>query len=257
MIDHLKKQIIDSRFKHKIIDKLSDYQLDSKDAYKIQEEINNILSNNGLGKIIGYKIGCTNKAIQKELNVVEPIYGALFKNKVIKNDSNLSIKNFIKVGVECEIYVSISKDIIDQDQFSKEKIENLINYCGLSLEIVEDRFVEIKKNTIEHIIIDGSLGNSIILGKKIRNKFSNYSKFIGRLFLNNKEIYSCSSDSILGDPLNALKWYFQKQLALKRTINKGEIISLGSITPLLWINKPCTIKAKIDELGECSINFTN
>ena len=53
MIDHLKKQIIDSRFKHKIIDKLSDYQLDSKDAYKIQEEINNILSNNGLGKIIG------------------------------------------------------------------------------------------------------------------------------------------------------------------------------------------------------------
>ena len=257
MIDHLKKQIIDGRFKHKSLDKLSDYQLDSKDAYKIQEEINNIFSNNGLGKIIGYKIGCTNRAIQKELNVVEPIYGALFKNKVIKNNSNLSIKNFIKVGVECEIYVSISKDIIDQDQFSKEKIQNLINYCGLSLEIVEDRFVEIKKNTIEHIIIDGSLGNSIILSKKIRHKFSNYSKFIGKLFLNNKEIYSCSSDSILGDPLNALKWYFQKKLALKRTINKGEIISLGSITPLLWINKPCTIKAKIDELGECSINFTN
>ena len=95
------------------------------------------------------------------------------------------------------------------------------------------------------------------MGKKIRHKFSNYSKFIGRLFLNNKEIYSCSSDSILGNPLNALKWYFKKKLALNRTINKGEIISLGSITPLLWINKPCTIKAKIDELGECSINFTN
>ena len=257
MIDHLKKQIIDSRLKHKSLDKLSDYQLGSKNAYKIQEEINNILSNNGLGKIIGYKIGCTNEAVQKELNVVEPIFGALFKNKVIENNSNVSMKNFIKVGVECEIYVNIAKDIINQDQFSKEKTENLINYCGLSLEIVEDRFVEIKKNSIEHIIIDGSLGNSIILGKKIRHKFSNYSKFIGRLFLNNKEIHSCSSDSILGNPLNALKWYFQKKLALNRTINKGEIISLGSITPLLWINKPCTIKAKIDELGECSINFTN
>ena len=49
MIDHLKKQIIDGRFKHKSLDKLSDYQVDPKDAYKIQEEINNILSNNGLG----------------------------------------------------------------------------------------------------------------------------------------------------------------------------------------------------------------
>ena len=54
-----------------------------------------------------------------------------------------------------------------------------------------------------------------------------------------------------------LNGIFKKKLELRRTINKGEIISLGSITPLLWINKPCTIKAKIDELGECSINFTN
>ena len=33
MIDHLKKQIVDGRFKNKILDKLSDYQVDSKDAY--------------------------------------------------------------------------------------------------------------------------------------------------------------------------------------------------------------------------------
>ena len=65
MINDLKKKIIDGRFKHKLLDNLSDYQVNSKDAYKIQEEINNILSNNGLGEIIGYKIGCTNKAIQK------------------------------------------------------------------------------------------------------------------------------------------------------------------------------------------------
>ena len=111
MINHLKKQIIDSRFKHKILDKLSDYQVDSKDAYKIQEEINNILSNNGLGKIIGYKIGCTNKAIQKELNVVEPIYGALFKNKVIKNNSNLSIKILLKSELNVKFMLAFPKTL--------------------------------------------------------------------------------------------------------------------------------------------------
>ena len=47
-----------------------------------------------MGKIIGYKIGCTNKAIQKELNVVEPIYGALFKNKV-----NFGLTNYI-IGIK-------------------------------------------------------------------------------------------------------------------------------------------------------------
>ena len=256
MINDLKEKIIEGRLKHKLLNNLSDYQFNLEDAYNIQEEINNTLSINGLGKIIGYKIGCTNKAIQKELNIVEPIYGALFKNKVIKNNSDISLKNFIKVGVECELYVTVAKNIINKHHLSKEKIENLFDYCGLSLEIVEDRFAEIKENKVEHVIIDGSLGNSIILNKKIINKFNNYSKFIGRLFLNNQEVYSSFSNSILGNPLNALKWYFQKRLELNKTIKKGEIISLGSITPLLWIKKPCSIKAKIDELGECSINFT-
>lgn len=255
MINGLNNKIINARLKQSILSDLSKYSIKLKNAYNIQENINKKLSLNGLGKIVGYKIGCTNKAIQEELNIVEPIYGALFKNKVLKNNSNLSIKNFKKVGVECEIYVIVSKNITNPKELSKKTFKKIFNYCGLSLEIVEDRFLEIKKNKIEHIIIDGALGNSIILGKKIKNKFNDYSKFIGRLFLNNKEIYSSSSDSILGDPLNALEWYFNKKLEMKKIINKGEIISLGSITPLLWVNKPCSIRAKIDEFDECTVNF--
>ena len=45
----LKKQIIDGRFKHKLLDKLSDYQVIPKFKKKL------IIY---LGKIIGYKIGC-------------------------------------------------------------------------------------------------------------------------------------------------------------------------------------------------------
>ena len=76
MINDLKEKIIDSRLKHKLLDNLSDYQFNLEDAYNIQDEINNILSINGLGKIIGYKIGCTNKAIQKELNIIDDQYRA-------------------------------------------------------------------------------------------------------------------------------------------------------------------------------------
>ena len=255
MINLLTKSIIDARLNKKLLNDFPDYYLNLNDAYKIQEKINSKLSLNKFGDFIGYKIGCTNKVIQEELNVSEPIYGAIFKNKVLKNHSNIPIKNFIKVGVECEIYVIISKNITNLEELSKNKITNLFDYCGLSLDIVEDRFLEIKKNKVEYIIADGALGNSIILGKKTKNKFNDYSKFTGRLFLNNTEIFSSFSDSILGDPLNALMWYFKKKLELNKIIYKGEVISLGSITPLLWVNEPCSIKAKIDELDECTVNF--
>ena len=258
MKNNLINTFVESRLNQVIINKINTYSIkDINEAYNLQEIVNKKLSSSGLGEVIGYKIGCTNRSIQKELGVNNPIFGPIFKNKIFENNKKVSIKQFIKVGVECEIYVTISKDINENTNFNINNIQNFIGNYGVSLELVENRFFDIKKNKIEHVIIDGSLGNSIILGKGISNNLGNFSKFIGRLFINNKEVYSNFADTILGDPLNALLWYFDQKLYLNKIIKKNEIISLGSITPLLWIDGPCNVKAVIDGLGECSINFIN
>ena len=258
MYNKLINTIVESRLNQVLINEPDSYSINNvNEAYNLQEIVNARLSTSGLGEVIGYKIGCTNKSIQKELGVNNPIFGPIFKNRIFENNKKVSIKEFIKVGVECEIYVTISKDINENTNFNINNIQNFIGNYGVSLELVENRFFDIKKNKIEHVIIDGSLGNSIILGKENSNNSGNFSKFIGRLFINNKEVYSNFADTILGDPLNALLWYFDQKLNLNNFIKKGEIISLGSITPLIWIDSPCNVKAVIDDLGECSINFIN
>ena len=258
MNNKLINTIVESRLNQVLINELDSYLInDVKEAYNLQEIVNKRLSSSGLGEIIGYKIGCTNESIQNELGVNNPIFGPIFKNKIINSNKTIYIKEFTKVGVECEIYIKISKEVNENTNYNINNIRNFIANYGVSLELVENRFFDIKKNKIEHIIIDGSLGNSIILGKEISNHSSNFSKFIGRLFINNKEVYSNFANTILGDPLNALLWYFDQKLRLKKYIKKGEIISLGSITPLLWINGPCNVKAVIDDLDECTINFIN
>ena len=258
MDNKLINTIVESRLNQVLINELDSYLInDVKEAYNLQEIVNKRLSSSGLGEIIGYKIGCTNESIQKELGVNNPIFGPIFNNRIFENNKKVSIKDFIKVGVECEIYVKISEEINENTNYNINNIRNFISNFGVSLELVENRFLDIKKNKIEHIIMDGSLGNSIVFGKEFSNNFINYSKFIGRLFINNKEVYSNFADTILGDPLNALLWYFDQKLSLSKLIKKGEIISLGSITPLIWIDSPCNVKAVIDDLGECSINFIN
>ena len=93
--------------------------------------------------------------------------------------------------------------------------------------------------------------------KKVSTSWGEPSDRILSATLNKKEVYSNSASTILGDPLNALLWYFDQKLSLNKFIKKNEIISLGSITPLLWINGPCNVKAVIDDLDECTINFIN
>jgi len=248
--------ISNSRLNQKLININNIFKIDNlNEAYLIQDAVNEELIKNGLGKISGFKIGCTNQDIQKELNVNHPIFGAFFKNKILANQAIISLKNFIQVGVECELYVVVSKNISNDIDYDKMNINNFISYYGLSLEIVENRLSNIKETSIETIIADGSLGNSIILGKKKKNNIKDFSQFLGRIFINEEEIHCNSSKSILGNPLNALIWYFNEKIKLNKNINIGEIISLGSITPLIWIKEPCSVKVSIDNLDDLTINF--
>ena len=65
---------VESRLQQVLINDLDSYQVkDSNEAYNLQEIVNEKLSLSGLGEVIGYKIGCTNKSIQKELGVSSPI----------------------------------------------------------------------------------------------------------------------------------------------------------------------------------------
>jgi len=67
MKNKLINTFVESRLKQVLINDLDSYQVkDSNEAYNLQEIVNEKLSLSGLGEVIGYKIGCTNKSIQKE-----------------------------------------------------------------------------------------------------------------------------------------------------------------------------------------------
>ncbi len=88
-----------------------------------------------------------------------------------------------------------------------------------------------------------------------QKKNLNLNELIGRIYLNDQEIYHNKASSILNNPLNALRWCFDKVIELNKVIKKGSKVSLGSITPLIWISEPTKIKASIDNIGNCEIKF--
>lgn len=93
--------------------------------------------------------------------------GVCFENKIIQNNSNLFLNNFIKPGVEFEIYAVIKKDITSETYNDDINFDELVSHYGVSLEIVENRFKEFKYTNAELIIADGSIGNSIVFVTKL------------------------------------------------------------------------------------------
>ena len=111
-----------------------------KEAYKIQDELvkKYIISNHNSSKIIGMKVGCTNKAAQDQINVKEPFYGNLFS--IYSGISNCSInsKDFFKPFIEPEFSFKIGKELeLDNAPYSSTEIYTYIESVLPSIEIVD------------------------------------------------------------------------------------------------------------------------
>ena len=71
-------------------------------------------------KIIGKKVGCTNKEAQKQINVNEPFYGNLLSKYSKKSNTKLKFSSFFKPFIEPEFSFILAKTL---------KIENGCDVC--------------------------------------------------------------------------------------------------------------------------------
>lgn len=79
-------------------------------AYALQAEMTRLREQRG-EKVIGYKVGCTSRAIQTQLGVHEPIFGRLFDTESHPPGVRLSAARYANLAVEGEIAVRLSRNM--------------------------------------------------------------------------------------------------------------------------------------------------
>src|SRR3984893_11675392 len=80
------------------------------EGYRIQEAVRELLAAD-FGALVGYKIGCTSPVMQEYLGIPHPCGGSVFAKGVHSSGVSLNAKDFVRVGVECEIAVRLARDL--------------------------------------------------------------------------------------------------------------------------------------------------
>src|SRR4029453_3628823 len=80
------------------------------EGYRIQDAVHELLAAD-LGALVGYKIGCTSKVMQEYLDIPHPCGGGVFAKGVFDSGASLSTKDYVRVGVECEIAARLGRDL--------------------------------------------------------------------------------------------------------------------------------------------------
>src|SRR3954469_19843562 len=83
---------------------------DEADGYRIQRAVHDLLLPQ-FGAMVGYKIGCTSAVMQQYLDIPHPCGGGVFAKGVHESGAKLRFKDYVRVGVECEIAVRLARNL--------------------------------------------------------------------------------------------------------------------------------------------------
>ena len=224
-------------------------------AYKIQNRLNDKLSQSRLGSRVGYKIGCTTPVLQRYLDIHEPIYGEIFSSTIFRDTAVLDLANYVELGIEAEMAVRLNTNLpINGDPYDFELIVDSIDSVMISIELVDARYKNFKAFDTPTLTADNFFNAGIVLGRPIADWHKlDLASLEAFVTLNSKELGRGKSSLIMGHPLNALTWLANKLCEQGRMLRGGNIVTLGSMVKTHWVKPGDTLHHHMAGLGSVSV----
>ena len=229
-------------------------------AMTLQEALNARLAVQGLGPIVGTKIGCTTEVMQQYLGMDHPCSGAIFESTVHALQGTFDFDSFLHVGVECEIAVTLSDAIAIRDEtYTLESIIPHVKSVHAAIEVVDDRYVDFENRIPDWRtwVADDLFGAGAVLGYPITDWQSiDLARVCGEMFINGESVGAgFGRDIINGHPLEALVWLANEQSGLGREIPAGWVVMLGSVVQTKWLSAGDLVEVDLEGLGRAVAQF--
>jgi len=217
------------------------------------------------GEVVGYKAGLTNPDVQKAFGVTHPLRGTLLKKMLLKSGAEVEATFGSRSLYEGDLILRVGSTEINKAKTQQE----ILKYIDAVIPFIElpdlNYAKEVKLNgpALAAVNVGARLG---ITGTPISVKAS--TEWMDRLknfklqILDEKGsvLGEGQGNSLLGDPLNVVMWIIDSLKAEGKKLNKGDLLSLGSITKLTPPTPNTTIRAVysgLDPKGpvEISVKF--
>lgn len=218
------------------------------ESQQIQAEFIQILSQS-LGEPVGYKAGLTSLAAQEKFGVDRPLLGVLLEQMLLPNGAVLPANFGARPMTEGDLMVRVGSDAINQAKTMAEVLASLdavIPFIEVP-DLVYGPEVKMDGSAIAAINIGaryGILGNPIPLNNQHDWQTRLAAIRLEILDANGTILATGNSRSLLGHPLNVVLWIKDTLQAEGKQLKKGDLLSLGTITPLMPVKPNTTIRAK-------------
>jgi len=190
-------------------------------------------------KIVGRKIGLTSKAIQQQLGVNEPDYGALWQSSFYEARNgkvNIPAGDFLQPRIEGEVAFLIGKSLREPD-ITPEQVLAATDACALGIEIVASRIADWRIKLVDTIADNASYGGFTLGPWDKQMRDSDLGALAMTIHHNGTLAAEGLGSAALGHPATSTAWLANKLLEFGVSLEPGDIVISGGITKMLPVKE--------------------
>jgi 2-keto-4-pentenoate hydratase len=222
-------------------------------AYAVQTEVTRRGIANGR-RLVGRKIGLTSKAVQQQLGVDQPDYGALFADMEIPTGERIEVVQLIQPRIEAEIAIVLERDLCAEDVTLGELMRSAA-YAVPALEVVDSRIRDWKITILDTVADNGSSAR-YVLGASPRRLTGVDLESCGMTMTKNGAVVSVGCGAAcLGHPLRAALWLARTMAKAGQPLRSGDVVLTGALGPISPISAGEFYEARISGFSPVTVSF--
>jgi 2-keto-4-pentenoate hydratase len=222
-------------------------------AYAVQRETVRVWVERGR-RLAGQKIGLTAKAVQTQLGVDEPDYGALFADMILADGDSVAAGRVLQPRVEAEIAFVLKKDLVGEF-LPPEAVVEATEYVTPAIEICGSRIAgwDIR---IADTIADNASSGLIVLGRnRVRPALAALAAVPMTLSLDGVVAAEGRGDACLGNPAIAVAWLAGALTRFGGGLREGDVVMSGALAKMIAAEAGCRFLADFGGFGSVSVAF--
>ncbi|WP_107358154.1 2-keto-4-pentenoate hydratase [Streptomyces agglomeratus] len=232
-------------------DLLPDGNIDT--AYAVQR-MNTSRRLAGGHRLVGRKIGLTSKAVQQQLGVDQPDFGALLSDIAVPQGGTVPPDRLLQPKVEAEVALVLAFDLPDA-QCTAEDVAAATAFAVPALEIVDSRIAGWDITLVDTVADAASSGLFVLGEPETHLDTVDLSSVQMTMSRNGQVVSEGSGADWFGSPLSAAVWLARTLARMGDPLKAGDVVLTGALGPMTAAVPGDTFTASISGLGEVAVRF--
>ncbi|BBC29801.1 2-keto-4-pentenoate hydratase [Streptomyces graminofaciens] len=205
-------------------------------------------------RIVGRKIGLTSVAVQRQLGVDQPDFGALFADMAVPDGGEVSAGRLIQPKVEAEVALVLGRDLPHR-ACTVVDVLRAVDFALPALEIVDSRVRGWDISLVDTVADNASCGLYVLGATPVPLTAVDLRTVAMTMTRGGETVSEGTGADCLGSPINAAVWLASALAERGDPLRAGDLVLTGALGPMAPAVPGDSFEARISGLGSVRVVF--